>query len=100
VKKLVKGMSTGINLKGIDAYEHTNKRCNKCIASQIKAKPFPLRQLPKQKATRPFEMIYMDLLTGPKDALDGYYKYLLVIVDDYTRYLWVYKLKSKHIDYV
>jgi hypothetical protein len=45
-------------------------------------------------------MIYMDLLTRPKDALDGYYKYLLVIVDDYTRYLWVYRLKSKHIDYV
>jgi hypothetical protein len=93
-------MSIGINLKGIDAYEHTNEQCNKCIASQMKAKPFPLRQPLKRKATKPFEIIYIDLLTRLKDALDSYYKYLLVIVDDYTRYSWVYRLKSKHIDYV
>ena len=40
----------------------------------------------------------MDLLTGPEEALDGHYKYLLVIIDDYTRYSWVYGLKSKHIE--
>ena len=100
VKKLVKGMSTGINLKGMDAHEHTNERCDECIAGQMKAKPFPLRQPPKRKATRPFEIIYIDLLTRPEDVLDGHYKYLLVIVDDYTRYSWVYRLKSKHIDHV
>ena len=100
VKKLVKGMSTSINLKGMDAYEHTDERCDECIASQMKAKPFPLRQPPKRKTTRPFKIIYMDLLTRPEDALNSYYKYLLVIVDDYTRYSWVYRLKSKHIDHV
>ena len=29
-------------------------------------------------------MIHIDLLIGPENALDGYYKYLLVIVNDYT----------------
>jgi hypothetical protein len=32
-------------------------------------------------------MIYIDLLSGPEEALDSYFKYLLVIIDDYTRYL-------------
>ena len=41
----------------------------------------------------------MDLLEALKEypALDGYYYWLLVIVDDYTRYLWVYGLKSKEL---
>jgi hypothetical protein len=97
VKKLVRGMSTGMNLKGIDAHEvgDTNERCGECMMGQMKVKPFPLRQPTRRKATRPFEMIHMDLLTGPEDALDGHYKYLFVIIDDYTRYSWVYGLKDK-----
>ena len=51
-------------------------------------KTFPLRQPPKRKGTKPFEMIHIDLLTGPEEALDSHYKYLLVIIDDYTRYSW------------
>jgi len=47
IKKLVKGMSIRINLKGIDTYKvgDANKYYNKCIIGQIKAKLFPLRQL-------------------------------------------------------
>jgi hypothetical protein len=45
-------------------------------------------------------MIYIDLLSGPEEALDGYFKYLLVIIDDYTRYLWVYGFRSKYIEAV
>jgi len=97
VKKLIKE-STGVTLKGMDAHEFADERCDECMAGQMKAKPFPLRQPPKRKGTKPFEMIHMDLLTGPEEALDGHYRYLLVIVDDYTRYSWVYGLKSKHIE--
>ena len=42
VKKLIQA-STGIKLKGMDAYAGANERCDECIAGQIKAKPFPLR---------------------------------------------------------
>src|SRR5439155_26686222 len=85
VKKLVKG-STGITLKGMDAHEFADERCDECMAGQMKAKPFPLRQPPLRKGTRPFEMSHMDLLEGPGPALDGHYGYVLVIIDDYTRY--------------
>ena len=89
MKKLIKEMSIEMNLKGIDAYKvkDANERCNKCIIGQMKAKLFSLRQLIKQKATRPFEIIYIDLLIEPKSALDSYYKYLLVIINNYTCYL-------------
>ena len=97
VKKLIKG-STGITLKGMDAHEFADERCDECMAGQMKAKPFPLRQPPLRKGTRSFEMIHMDLLEGPGPALDGHYEYVLVIIDDYTRYSWVYGLRSKHIE--
>lgn len=97
VKKLIKG-STGITLKGMDAHEFADERCDECMAGQMKAKPFPLRQPPLRKGTRPFEMVHMDLLEGPGPALDGHYEYVLVIIDDYTRYSWVYGLRSKHIE--
>ena len=98
VKKLIQA-STGIKLKGMDAHAGANERCDECMAGQMKAKPFPLRQPPDRKGTRPFEMIYMDLLEAPKEhpALDGHYHWLLVIVDDYTRYSWAYGLKSKEL---
>ena len=86
----------------MDAHVSANERCDECMAGQMKAKPFPLKQPPNRKGTRPFEMIYMDLLEAPKGqpALDGHYHWLLVIIDDYTRYSWAYGLKSKHIDKV
>ena len=87
-----------MNLKGMNAHEYANERYNECIVGQMKAKLFPLRQPPKRKATRLFKMIYMDLLTGPEEALDGHFIYFLVIVNDYTRYSWVYGLRSKHIE--
>ena len=42
-------------------------------------------------------MIYIDLLIGLKGTLDGCYKYLLVIINNYTCYLQVYGFKDKNI---
>jgi hypothetical protein len=66
----------------------------------MKAKSFPLRQPFKRRVIRLFKIIYIDLLSGPKEALDSHFKYLLVIIDNYTRYLWVYGLRSKYIEVV
>ena len=39
----------------------------------------------------------MDLFIGPEEALNDRYKYLLIIIDNYIRYSWVYGLKLKYI---
>jgi hypothetical protein len=70
----------------MDAHKSADERCDECMAGQMKAKPFPLRQPPNRRGSKPFEMIHIDLLKGPEAALDGHYEYLLVIIDDYTRY--------------
>ena len=45
--------------------------------------------------TRPLELLHLDLFGPPSyDSLGGR-RYCLVIVDDYTRYTWVFFLKTK-----
>ena len=43
---------------------------------------------------RPFELIHCDLWTSPVESVSGY-KYFLVILDDFTHYLWTYPLRKK-----
>jgi hypothetical protein len=43
------------------------------------------------------EMLYLDLLQGPYTVLGTGFRYILVIVDDYTRMAWYIDLKEKDI---
>jgi hypothetical protein len=41
-----------------------------------------------------FELIHCDLWTSPVESVFGY-KYFLVILDDFTHYLWAFLLRQK-----
>ena len=62
------------------------------IDKQIKSKhPF----VASVQTSRPLELLHIDLM-GPArvQSLDGK-KYILVVMDDFTRYTWVVLLKDK-----
>lgn len=42
----------------------------------------------------PLDLIYTDVWTSPVYSIDGY-KYYVVFVDHFTRYVWLYPLKKK-----
>lgn len=46
------------------------------------------------KSEKPLELIHSDLLTCPTASYSGFY-YMLVLVDDYTRFTWVYFMREK-----
>jgi hypothetical protein len=46
------------------------------------------------RASQPFDIIHCDLWTSPVVSVSGY-KYYLVILDDYTHYLWTFPLRLK-----
>lgn len=47
------------------------------------------------KTKRPLELIHMDLCgTAPLNSNSGH-KYYLSLVDDFTRYIWIYPLNDK-----
>jgi hypothetical protein len=46
------------------------------------------------RTTRPFELIQCDLWTSPVLSASGF-KYFLVILDDFTHFLWTIPLRLK-----
>ena len=66
--------------------------CDTCQLAKFHRLPFPFS---KSIAPKPFNLVHVDLW-GPYKTADtsGAY-YLLSLLDDCTRYTWVYLLKNK-----
>ncbi len=86
VKQLADGRATGLKLKPKSAGRRN--RCDDCIIGQMKAIPHPYRQPTLVRTSRPFERIHMDLLEAPVSSLADGFNYLLIIIDEHTRYMW------------
>nr|GEV46196.1 hypothetical protein [Tanacetum cinerariifolium] len=67
--------------------------CSSCELGKAKRKPFQTKTTPSSK--RRLQLLHMDLC-GPMrvESINGK-KYVLVIVDDYSRYTWTHFLRSK-----
>ena len=70
-----------------------DRACSACIAGKQHQSKHPPKNI--VSTSRPLELLHVDLFGPPSwDSLGGK-KYGLVIVDDYSRYTWVFFLKSK-----
>lgn len=65
--------------------------CNACQCNKIHKLPFNLSTLISHA---PLDAIYTDLWTSPVHSLDGF-KYYVIFIDHFTKYIWYYPLKSK-----
>ncbi|XP_061998818.1 uncharacterized protein LOC133716093 [Rosa rugosa] len=84
-KQCVRGLP---NLKG-----KTDKICGDCkIGKQTKA---PHRVLNSATTTKVLELLHMDLMGPAQSESIGGKSYMLVVVDDFSRYTWVNFLKDK-----
>ncbi|KAK1649003.1 hypothetical protein QYE76_066808 [Lolium multiflorum] len=94
LKQLLKGEHI-VGLTGI-SFEK-DRVCSACVAGKQLKKRHPIKSI--VTTSRPLELLHLDLF-GPShyDTLGGS-KYGLVIVDDYSRYSWVFLLKSKDETY-
>ncbi|KAK1632735.1 hypothetical protein QYE76_007050 [Lolium multiflorum] len=90
LKQLLKGEHI-VGLTGV-SFEK-DRVCSACVAGKQLKKKHPIKSI--VTTSRPLELLHLDLF-GPShyDTLGGS-KYGLVIVDDYSRYSWVFLHKSK-----
>jgi hypothetical protein len=65
--------------------------CHACQLSKHTRLPFSSSSSCAEKA---FDLLYLDLWTSPIISVSGL-KYYLVILDDFTHYLWTFLLKQK-----
>ncbi|GKE51182.1 retrovirus-related pol polyprotein from transposon TNT 1-94, partial [Tanacetum coccineum] len=67
--------------------------CSACKRGKRKKASHPLKLVPSDHSK--LELLHMDLCGPMRVASINRKKYILVIVDDYSRYTWVYFLHSK-----
>src|SRR3954468_12707515 len=98
----MKNLQTLVSKKhviGINKVKFDKDRlCSACEAGKITKKHHAAKTI--MKTTRPLELLHMDLFGPQNYASLGGNKYGLVIVDDFSRYTWVFFLddKSKVVD--
>src|SRR3954471_22862655 len=70
-----------------------DRLCSACEAGKIMKKHHSAKTI--MTTTRPLELLHMDLFGPQNYASLGGNKYGLVIVDDFSRYTWVFLLDDK-----
>src|ERR1041385_812335 len=79
---------------GLNEVKFDNDRlCSACEDGKITKEHHSLKTI--MTTTRPLELLYMDLFGPQNYASLGGNKYGLVIVDDFSRYTWVFFLDDK-----
>src|SRR4051812_2546225 len=71
-----------------------DRLCSACEAGKITKKHHSAKTI--MTTTRPLELLHMDLFGPQNYASLGGNKYGLVIVDDFSRYAWVFFLDDKN----
>jgi hypothetical protein len=70
---------------------HNSSVCESCQTGKHVRLPFGSSNT---FSTFPFELLHCDLWTSPTLSISGF-KYYLVILDDFTHYIWTFPLKNK-----
>nr|GEV35799.1 zinc finger, CCHC-type [Tanacetum cinerariifolium] len=78
---------------GILAIKHTTQVCDVCLIRKHSRWPFPKKA--KARSTSPLDFIYGDLCGPITPPTPSGKKYIFLLVDDYSRYMWVYFLSTK-----
>ncbi|KAJ9547961.1 hypothetical protein OSB04_020504 [Centaurea solstitialis] len=65
--------------------------CNACLSNKSHKLSFSVSSL---TSTKPLEIIFSDVWTSPVVSQDGF-KYYVIFVDHFTKYIWFYPLQRK-----
>jgi len=90
LSKLLKGKHV---LGLTDVVFDKNRVCSACQAGKQVGTPHPVKNI--MTTTRPLELLHMDLFGPVAYVSIGGNKYGLVIVDDFSRFTWVFFLSDK-----
>uniref|UniRef100_T1JFF8 Integrase catalytic domain-containing protein n=1 Tax=Strigamia maritima TaxID=126957 RepID=T1JFF8_STRMM len=79
-------------IKGVTYKKEDLPACRGCLEGRQPRKPF--KRKTRKTTTRPLELWHVDLCEAAGESI-GKSRYALVIIDDYTRYVWCSYLKEK-----
>ncbi|KAD7117108.1 hypothetical protein E3N88_04376 [Mikania micrantha] len=80
-------------VQGIPRINHGSQICDACLVGKHSRAPFPNQS--SYKSLKPLDLVYRDLCGPISPSTNSGKKYVFLIVDDCTRYMWAYFLESK-----
>ncbi|GJR89060.1 zinc finger, CCHC-type containing protein [Tanacetum coccineum] len=89
----LKSMAQKDLVRGIPTIKHTTQICDVCLIGKHSRAPFPKKA--KARSTSPLDLVYGDLCGPITPPTPSGKKYIFLLVDDYSRYMWVYFLTTK-----
>ncbi|KAJ0838105.1 putative RNA-directed DNA polymerase [Helianthus annuus] len=75
------------------SFKTLNKNCDSCLRAKHTRSPFPTSI---SKTNEPFELIHCDIWGPYRTPSFSRANYFLIIVDDYSRAVWVFLIKYKN----
>ncbi|KAD7480463.1 hypothetical protein E3N88_03599 [Mikania micrantha] len=79
--------------RGLPSITHPSQVCEFCLAGKQVRLPFPSKS--GYRSSKSLELIYADVCGPISPTTHGGNRFLLLIVDDYSRYMWGYLIKAK-----
>lgn len=87
-------MSENKMARGLPAFIQPKELCTGCLMSKQTRKPFPSQA--NFQSTRILELVHGDLCGPITPTTKAGNQYFLLLVDDFSRVMWVYMLSSKN----
>ncbi|KAJ9561724.1 hypothetical protein OSB04_006884 [Centaurea solstitialis] len=80
-------------VRGVPRVKHPTQVCEGYMVAKQTRQPFPKET--EYRATKPLELVHADLCGPISPQTLGGNQYFLLIVDDYSRFMWVYVISTK-----
>jgi transposase InsO family protein len=80
-------------VRGLPQMAHVEQLCDVCVITKHRHAPFPKRA--NYRVDKPLELVHGDLCGPITPATPGGRLYILLLVDDTTRYMWAAFLAEK-----
>jgi hypothetical protein len=91
--KGLKKMVTGGWVHGLPQIEHVDQLCDECLVGKHQRTPFPEQE--EFRSKRVLEMVHGDLYGPIKPATPSGMKLFVLLVDDFSGFMWVAMIYSK-----
>lgn len=80
-------------VRGLPVLSQVHQVCEACLAGKHRRAPFPHQAL--HRSTEPLALVHGDLCGPITPATPSGNRYFLLLVDDYSRYMWLVLLATK-----
>ena len=91
--KTIRAMATKRMVHGLPEISEERRLCDSCLVGKQSRQPFPKATM--FRASHPLELLHADLCGPISPATLSLNRYIFVIIDDNTRFMWSILMKDK-----